>query len=337
MAFRRGFPTGLAYVCVLAASCGWPGGLARASAAQEETPPPVETSPVENDKPAASKDTQEEEPLNIEEILFGGTPGVSQRIEEEQASANNRFSLITHKPTYIMPITWNFKANDASFQEYNAPIKPLEMKLQLSVKVPVWEDPVGEQSRLSFGYTQQAWWQAYNESTETVSRPFRETNHEPELMLDMLSDFKFLGFTNRVIRFGLSHQSNGKVEPYSRSWNRVYVEFLIERGGFAISFKPWYRLPELDAEDDNPDITDYLGHAELKIGWKRSENLYTLMLRNNLESGANRGAIEVSWSFPLGEHAGGYVQIFSGYGESLIDYNRSVTRLGFGVQLSDWL
>lgn len=338
MAFQRTFPTRGAVPLLLAALlCSGNGFAAGQDAAQPEAGPknpPVQ--PPADPKPIPEADSAEDEPLDIEEILFGGAPGISKRLEAEE-SAGTRFALIAHKPTYIMPVTWNFEPDDASFQEYNAPIDPLEMKFQLSVKVPVWEDPVGEHSRLSFGYTQRAWWQAYNDSTETVSRPFRETNHEPELMLDMISDFEFLGFTNRVIRLGLSHQSNGKAEPYSRSWNRVYAEFLIERGGFAISLKSWYRIPEPDSEDDNPDITDYMGHAELRIGWKRSENLYTLMLRNNLESGTNRGAIQATWSFPLNEHVGGYVQIFSGYGESLIDYNRSVTRIGFGVQLSDWL
>lgn len=274
------------------------------------------------------------EPLEIERILFGGPPSISSRLSEEDATINNRFALVAHRPSYIMPFTWNFEADDASFADYDAPIDPLEMKFQLSLKVPMWDEPVGEGSQLSFGYTQQAWWQAYNSE---VSRPFRETNHEPELMLDLITDFEWLGFTNRVIRFGLNHHSNGRAEPRSRSWNRIYAEFLVERGSFAMSFRPWVRIPESAEDDDNPDIQEYLGHFEVRFGWRNGDNNYTLMLRNNLESQGNRGAVEATWSYGVNDKVRGYVQVFSGYGESLIDYNRSVTRLGIGVQLTDWL
>lgn len=304
-------------------------GTAPLHAAEPEKP----QAQGEADKPEPESDGEGEN-LDIERILFGGPPSISGRLDEEDATVNNRFALIAHRPSYIMPITWNFQADDASFSGYNAPIDPLEMKFQLSLKVPVWDDPVGEDSRLSFGYTQRAWWQAYNSE---VSRPFRETNHEPELMLDFLTDFEWLGFTNRVIRIGVNHQSNGRTEPLSRSWNRIYAEFLVERGGFAMSLRPWVRIPESAADDDNPDIEDYLGHFEIRFGWRNGENNYTLMLRNNLESQGNRGAVEATWSYAVNENVRGYVQVFSGYGESLIDYNRSVTRLGIGVQLTDWL
>jgi len=61
--------------------------------------------------------------------------------------------------------------------------------------------------------------------------------------------------------------------------------------------------------------------------------------RNNLESGFQRGAVELSWSFPFSnrEDLKAYIQTFSGYGESLIVYNSEVSRIGIGIVLSDWL
>ncbi|MDX1454248.1 MAG: phospholipase A [Gammaproteobacteria bacterium] len=274
--------------------------------------------------------------LDIERVLFEGPPSISQRLEEEGSGRDNRFALVAHRPSYLIPLSYNFQADDTSFAAsgYDASIDSLEMAFQISLKVPMWNEPLGDDTQLSFGYTQRAWWQAYNSE---VSRPFRETNHEPEVMLDVINDFEILGFTNRVIRFGINHQSNGRAEPFSRSWNRLYTEFLLERGRFAISFKPWVRIPERAEDDDNPDIDEYMGHFELRLGWRNGDNNFTLMLRNHTESKGAHGAAELTYSYALSPKARGYVQIFNGYGESLIDYNRSVTRLGIGIQLTDWL
>ena len=63
------------------------------------------------------------------------------------------------------------------------------------------------------------------------------------------------------------------------------------------------------------------------------------MLRNILDSGFEKGTVELSWSFPVGDykHMKGYVQYINGYGESLIDYNQHVNRIGVGIALTDWL
>ena len=95
-------------------------------------------------------------------------------------------------------------------------------------------------------------------------------------------------------------------------------------------------MPEAD-QDDNPDITDYLGHGDLLLAYKWREQTLALTLRNNLDLSNNRGAVQLEYTFPLNDRVKGYVQYFNGYGESLIDYNRSVSRFGLGIALTDWL
>lgn len=259
---------------------------------------------------------------------------LEERIRRDRLSLSDPFVITPHKPNYILPVTYNSRPNKAPLGALEENLDSVEMKFQLSLKFAAWRRIFGDNGHLVFGYTQRAYWQAYNRD---VSSPFRETNHEPEAMLTFLNDFEALGFRNRVLRFGLVHQSNGRAGDFSRSWDRVYVEFLLVRGNLVLGVKPWYRIPEEADEDDNPDIEDYMGHGELSAVFKAGRHVFGLMMRNNLESEDNRGAVQIDWSYPVKDRVRGYVQYFNGYGESLIDYDASVNRIGVGLMLSNWL
>lgn len=259
---------------------------------------------------------------------------LDKRIELEQLSQDNPFVLLSHKPTYLLPFAYNNRPNKESAGEVGEHLDRIEMKFQVSLKFSVWRRIFTENGHLSFAYTQQAYWQAFNSE---ISSPFRETNHEPEAILTFYSNFGVLGMRNRMLIFGYSHQSNGRANEASRSWNRLYANFVLERRNLVISLKPWYRIPEREKDDDNPDIEDYMGRGELSVSYENERNVYSLMFRNNLKNGDNRGAVQLDWSFPIKHNIKGYLQLFSGYGESLIDYNYSVNRVGLGIMLNDWL
>lgn len=265
---------------------------------------------------------------------------VSERLFDERLIENNPFVITAHKPNYMLPVTYNSRPNEAPYTDMEGRLQNLEVKFQLSLKFQVASGVLGRNSLLFFAYTNQSYWQAYNSE---FSSPFRETNHEPEMFLLLPQKWSLFGLRNRVIVLGLNHQSNGRPGGQSRSWNRLYANFVFERRNLVLSLRPWYRIPEESKSsatdpsgDDNPDILDYMGHGELRAIYKHGRNTYSLMLRNNLRR-TNRGAVELGWSFPMRERMKGYVQYFNGYGESLIDFDARVNRLGVGIALTDWL
>jgi len=258
---------------------------------------------------------------------------IDRRIELERRTHENRFSITPHRPTYVLPLTYNARPNTAPYEAVPEPEpNPEEVKFQFSFKILLERNLFGH-ADLAFGYTQLSFWQAYNGD---YSSPFRETNHEPELMLNFATDYELFGWRNRFVNLYINHQSNGRTDPLSRSWNRIILEAVLERDNTYVSIKPWWRIPEKAAEDDNPDIDQYLGHFELRALREFSQYRLGLMLRNNFRAG-NRGALQLEWTFPLRGRLRGYAQLFTGYGESLIDYNHYSNRAGIGVMLINWL
>jgi len=265
---------------------------------------------------------------------------VNQRRETEEVLGSSPFSLIAHRMNYILPVSYNNNPNGDPFGVADSEVNNAEVKFQFSFKFPVWRNIIGD-ADLWAAYTNLSFWQAYNESH---SSPFRDTSHEPELFLSKENNLQLLGFTNTQNRIGAVHQSNGQNGRESRSWNRVYLEMIFERDNLTLAIKPWYRIPEPDKDgpddptgDDNPDIDAYLGYGEIHALYKWEEHMFSLMLRNNLRGGDNRGAVELGWTFPITEGINGYLQYFNGYGESLIDYNSSVNRIGIGFTVTEML
>lgn len=266
---------------------------------------------------------------------------VGERVEAERKDAFNPYVITAHKHNFILPLSYTTNVNDSAYQLQDAPddlnYKPYEVNFQISLKSQVnQKDLLFAGDALYFGITIESWWQLYN---APLSSPFRETNYQPELFyITPLLWGPFGGKT--ALTLGLEHQSNGQLADLSRSWNRVYAELIYGRGSFVASLRPWYRLPEDaksspdDAEgDDNPDILDYMGHAQLSLGWKNSTYELSTVFRGNTST--RKGSLDATVTFPLSGKFRGMVQYFNGYGDSLIDYNRFQQRLGLGVALTN--
>lgn len=261
---------------------------------------------------------------------------LSRHWELDDEAKQGAFLFRPHRPNYFLPLKYSNRPNDTPFQGTlvtpELGLDSLETELQLSFKIKAMEGVFGHDNfDLWFGYTIASFWQAYN---ETISSPFRETNYEPEAILTYRTDYAIAGFRGRFVNFGFVHQSNGRPQTLSRSWNRAYAQFGFERDNLAVLVRPWYRLPDSDG-DDNPDIEDFLGHGDLQFVYRKGRNAYSLVLRNNLKRSGNHGAVKLNWSFPLYGRLKGYLQYFNGYGESLIDYNYRQQSLGLGVSLTE--
>lgn len=277
-------------------------------------------------------------------------PGLVEKLRTERLASRNPYVLLPHKPNYFMPLTHQTKTNQEEQENFynavrvengEAQQKPgfdhTEFVFQLSVKYIVADNILGKFSTLSVAYTNKSYWQAYNDS---VSAIFRETNHEPEIILGFKAfrdwaDFWTLSF---------NHQSNGQVGSLSRSWNRIILGATKVWPNKLLYVRAWYRIPEESKSDkmdsigdDNPDILKHLGYGDIFYLRKSGDHSISATIRNNLDINNNVGSIELDWTYPLPGNVKGFIQYFNGYGESLIDYDQYQERIGIGIKITDWL
>ncbi len=290
---------------------------------------------IQNETAAGDEETGSDATANT------NAGSASRRVASDRKVVTSPFSILAHKPNYFLIGAYNSKGWDPTLyrEAANNPDyenKKLEGQFQISLKVPLALDLFGDRMDIYGAYTNRSFWQMYNRD---FSEPFRETNHEPEAWLQFENSWKVLGLTNVVNTVGWVHQSNGRGGVLSRSWDRLYANFIFEKDNLVLSFKPWIWLVQDKSESDNPDITDYLGHGEFRAALSHKGHVYSMMLRNQLESGFDKGAVELGWSLPVFNYPylKAYVQYFYGYGESLIDYDRKVNRIGVGIAITDWI
>lgn len=276
---------------------------------------------------------------------------LTDRWELDEDSDRGRFVLRPYKPMYLQVVdgTSSLNRSPSSTNPNNnvtgidgnpsldpSQAKRTEARFQLSLKSKLFDDLFGSGVDIWAGYTQMSLWQIYSGS---LSRPFRETNYEPELMAVMpLGGLQLGGWRARMASVSLNHQSNGRPLPLSRSWNRVIFQMGLERDRWTLLLRPWWRIPESTEDDDNPDINDFLGRGELVAVYRWGAHelagtfRHTLRLRNK-----SRGSVGVDYAFPISSYLKAHLQIFHGYGFSMIDYNHRQTRFGLGVSLVQWM
>jgi phospholipase A1 len=110
--------------------------------------------------------------------------------------------------------------------------------------------------------------------------------------------------------------------------------FAMERKNLLINLKPWIRLK--DEVDENPLITTYIGRAEAFATYKLKKHIFHVIATNSLSFDDNHGSMQFNYIYPLKANINAQLQIFNGYGETLIDYNHKQTTVGIGISFIDW-
>ena len=277
----------------------------------------------------------------------------------EHASAREALEIRGYRPMSLAVTTANnvntqpnspSNGQPASATEFSSS----ELKINLSVRTKIasgllrgGDDALRDS--IWFGYSQQSYWQLFNSA---ISRPFRVTDHEPELIYVYPHATALPGgWTYRMTGAGIVHQSNGQSKPLSRSWNRAYVVAAADKiasngDRYTLQARVWDRISERADKDDNPDISNFIGRAELAGRWsfdtgagiEKTAHTLGLTVRHAMKS-PGRGSVKLEYLRSLGSANSGlrfHTQLFSGYGDSLIDYNVKRNVLSVGLSLVDW-
>ncbi|HRI81473.1 MAG TPA: phospholipase A [Opitutaceae bacterium] len=240
-----------------------------------------------------------------------------------QRTFARRFSA--HEPIYFI---YGNEAQAAKFQ--------FSFRYRIAGAEPAPGEEVAAVHRWFFGFTQRSLW-----DITAYSSPFYDTSYMPELFFESQAvmnesgGFKWLGY-----QAGARHESNGRTGFGSRSLNTVYF-----RPGMAFGRLDGWNLivaPRIHAYvsdlSDNDNIRDYRGNVDLLLAFGKNDRL-AVTVAGRLGRGGHRGSVESSLTIPV-KFAAPFdfatyfmLQYWSGYGESLLDYNVRSTALRAGFSL----
>jgi len=229
------------------------------------------------------------------------------------------FNMKAYDSNYLLPFSMRLNG------DYDMPgrrdTKSTEVEFQISIKYDFLPNLLGLDEVYTFAYTQHSFWQYY-----VGDAYFRETNYNPQFFVTVPTKDKYL----KALRFSVEHESNGLGLPYERSWNFVTLSTYFQYKLLFTEVQGWYRMP--DNRDYNPDLLDYLGNGHIRFRLPYKKSLFSLLVRNTFHG---KGAVDATYSHPIaGDDLFLFIKGFAGYGESLIDYNNYVEKIGFGVSLS---
>jgi len=232
------------------------------------------------------------------------------------------YNIKAHKANYFLPLSYRYGGEYAAPASSDHQINQLETEFQVSLKYDFTSNIFGLNEIYSIAYTQHSFWQLYVESAY-----FRENNYNPEFFISLpLSVIPYL----KGVRMELAHESNGRGGAEERSWNYVSAEFYFQTGALFSGVKFYKDILDIHY---NPKLMDYRGYGEIDFMLPYKEHLFNLNMRHIF---SRYRAVQVDYSYPFFDSKDlfFYIKAFSGYGESLIDYNHEVHKIGIGFSIS---
>jgi phospholipase A1/A2 len=243
----------------------------------------------------------------------------------------NQLSLVEYVSTRIQP--------HEPMYFLLGPDRP-RAKFQFSLKYQLFNDE-GDWARAQpwitgfhVAYTQTSLWDIdFNNSS-----PFFDSTYRPELMWQK-KNVK-LGLVSFDFVAGIDHESNGKSGDNSRTINHLYVMPIFtfgDRNDVFLTIAPKI-FTYLGDFDDTPDIEEYRGYADLRVIMGRADALQAAFI-GRIGDDWDRGSLQMDVSYPLRKILNNNVdvylhaQVFTGYGESLLEYNESDTTFRLGLSL----
>lgn len=197
-----------------------------------------------------------------------------------------------------------------------------DAKFRISMALRLWN--IKGKADIFFTYSQLSVWDIYQESC-----PFRESAYNPGVWAAWQVTPK-----TRLL-FGAEHESNGLSGSNSRSFNYLTVAFLYEPyPHWRFGGRAWYGYYDHDNIDN---YFRYRGYFQLWATYHTlNDRLSVTALVNPTNYFRNYNIqIEASWRMAKrGDWIPSlYIQYMSGYGDTMLDYNRYASKIRIGISL----
>lgn len=204
-----------------------------------------------------------------------------------------------------------------------------DVKFQISIQQRLTKSVLPWHTYLFLMYTQKVFWDVFQ-----TSMPMHEFVFNPGIGITkpLFNKDRYIGKASLLIE----HESNGRDSIFSRSWNRVSLaaNIIIDKW-LMVHGKIW--IPIIDGEN-NRDILRYAGIWQHGVQVTTPDGKFfwdlTLTKRARWKPFSYNVNFEFGWRMWNKANQYFFVQFYSGYGETQIDYKkyRSMLRIGLVIR-----